>query len=102
MKLLIISGARIYVDAYGMTPLLAASVTGIHHDQTLGRVIDKFQFQLNITKLVRNRKKCAKIEIDAMHLFLSLLFQFELTFSVWFFPLPKEEKCWIATKILKI
>lgn len=28
MKLLITSGARIDVDAYGMTPLLAASVTG--------------------------------------------------------------------------
>ena len=28
MKLLLISGARIDVDAYGMTPLLAASVTG--------------------------------------------------------------------------
>ena len=32
MKLLLISGARIDVDAYGMTPLLAASVTGeCHH-----------------------------------------------------------------------
>ena len=29
MKLLISSGARIDVDAYGMTPLLAASVTGM-------------------------------------------------------------------------
>ena len=28
MKLLLSSGARIDVDAYGMTPLLAASVTG--------------------------------------------------------------------------
>merc|ERR1719203_1826012 len=31
MKLLLISGARIDVDAYGMTPLLAASVTGHLH-----------------------------------------------------------------------
>jgi len=31
MKLLIASGARIDVDAYGMTPLLAASVTGHLH-----------------------------------------------------------------------
>merc|ERR1719458_2344911 len=31
MKLLIGSGARIDVDAYGMTPLLAASVTGHLH-----------------------------------------------------------------------
>jgi len=31
MKLLLVSGARIDVDAYGMTPLLAASVTGHLH-----------------------------------------------------------------------
>ena len=31
MKLLLISGARIVVDSYGMTPLLAASVTGHVH-----------------------------------------------------------------------
>ena len=36
MKLLINSGARIDVDAYGMTPLLAASVTGIHQNHTIG------------------------------------------------------------------
>jgi ankyrin repeat protein len=35
MKLLITSGARIDVDAYGITPLLAASVAGIHYDYTI-------------------------------------------------------------------
>ena len=33
MKLLISSGARIDVDAYGMTPLLAASVTGMQRER---------------------------------------------------------------------
>ena len=36
MKLLLISGARIDVDAYGMTPLLAASVTGTEIDGGVG------------------------------------------------------------------
>ena len=46
MKLLITSGARIDVDAYGMTPILATSVyTTITH---LSRVLNKFQFELNL------------------------------------------------------
>ena len=37
MKLLIISGARIDVDAYGMTPRLAASVTSIQLKHKIGQ-----------------------------------------------------------------
>ena len=45
MKLLLISGARIVVDSYGTTPLLAASITGhlhiVEHLISQGELVDK-------------------------------------------------------------